>query len=225
MAKKIKTHYIGHDGAYRYKKSYGETGWGEGAKEYENLLQEAFTKEYVPKNGKFLELGCGAGETTLWFAEKGYESFGVDISPIAIEWAKEKATEQNLKADFRTGNVIDLKDYEDNYFDFILDAHCLHCIIGEDREQFLKNVFRVLKKGGFFLSDSMCGEIRDDEWKKIYDPESRCLFTKDVAQRYIGLPDDIVDEIRSAGFTILHSSVTIGEGLDNDMLLVHAIKK
>lgn len=187
-------------------------------------VQEALKKDYVPKSGKFLELGCGAGETTLWFAEIGYESYGVDISPTAVEWAKEKAAEQNLKADFRVGNVIELESYEHNYFDFILDAHCLHCIIGEDREQFLKNTFRVLKKDGFFMSHSMCGEIRDKEWKKNYDPESRCLFTKDVAQRYIGLPDDILNEIINAGFKILHSSVTVGTGDDNDMLLVHATK-
>jgi ubiquinone/menaquinone biosynthesis C-methylase UbiE len=225
MIKEIKTCYIGHDGAYRYKKAQGKTGWGEGIKEYENILQDALKKSYVPESGKFLELGCGAGEITLWFAEKGYESYGIDIATTAIEWAKEKAAEQDLKADFRLGNVVDLNEFEDNYFDFVFDAHCMHCIIGKDRKLFLESAFRVLKHGGFFLSETMCGELRDKELLKNYDPESRCLFTNDVAQRYFGMPETILLEIKNAGFEIIHSSVTVGSGEDNDMLLVHATKQ
>ncbi|MCK5759803.1 MAG: hypothetical protein KAH33_00820, partial [Candidatus Delongbacteria bacterium] len=76
----MKTAYHGHDVAYKNLKAQGKTGWRDGVESYEEFLDYTFKQSYVPKSGKFLELGCGAGETALWFAEKGYESYGVDIS-------------------------------------------------------------------------------------------------------------------------------------------------
>ncbi|MCK5760888.1 MAG: class I SAM-dependent methyltransferase, partial [Candidatus Delongbacteria bacterium] len=151
---------------------------------------------------------------------------GVDISQTAIEWAKEKAVEQNSNADFRVGSVLDLKDYPDNFFDFVFDAHCFHCIIGKDRKLFLESALRVLKPGGFFLSNTMCGEFILEEGSEknyVYDPESRCLVTKGFAQRYIGLPNDIIKEIKDAGFKILDTNVNTDD--IQDMLRVHATKE
>lgn len=58
---------------------------------------------------------------------------------------------------------------------------------------------------------TMCGEVTGEESKKHFDPESRCLVYegKDgpFASRYIGLAEDILDEIREAGFHILHWEV------------------
>ncbi|MDD3045210.1 MAG: class I SAM-dependent methyltransferase [Candidatus Delongbacteria bacterium] len=227
MEKKIKTAYHGHEGAYRNLKAQGKSGWRDGVESYRELLDHAFKQKYVPESGKFLELGCGAGETALWFAEKGYETYGVDISPTAIEWAREKAAEQNLKADFRVENVIESMGYDENYFDLILDAHCLHRIIGEDRAELLNHVYHVLKKGGILLSETMCGDDKSEEGKEMFDKETRCIMTespkyRDIAQAYLGMPDDILEEIRKAGFKILYSDVKIKEKID--MLQIHAVK-
>jgi len=181
--------------------------------------------DYVPKKGRLLELGCGAGNITLWLAGKGYDVCGVDIAPTAITWAKEKARELNLPADFQVGNVLDLKDYHDNSFDFLLDGHCFHCIIGEDRKLFLANARRVLKPKGFFLVSTMCGEVVNKELKKQFDPQSRCLISKGTATRYIGLAEDIVDEIKGAGFHILYRQVQPRKGEEEfDTLFVHTTK-
>lgn len=108
----MRTHYIGHDELYKKRKADGEPGWAtaKGIQENIALLEEALQAEYVPKTGKLLELGCGAGNLTLWLAEKGYDVYGVDISPTAIAWAQEKARECNIEADFWVGNVLDLQD-------------------------------------------------------------------------------------------------------------------
>ena len=222
MEKKIKTAYHGHEGAYRNLKAQGKSGWRDGVESYRELLDHAFKKEYVPESGKFLELGCGAGETALWFAEKGYETYGVDISPTAIEWAREKAAEQNLKADFRVENVVESLSYEDNYFDLILDAHCLHRIIGEDRADLLNHVYRVLKKGGILLSETMCGDNMSKETLERFDKKTRCLMVKDVCEAYIGMPEDIIEEFKKAGFKMLYSDVRPTEEID--MLIVHAVR-
>jgi ubiquinone/menaquinone biosynthesis C-methylase UbiE len=224
-----RTNYIGHDDAYKKRKAEGQPGWG-WDKDYqrsETILEKVLQAEHVPKSGRLLELGCGAGNITLWLAEKGFEVYGVDIAPTAIEWAKEKAREQNLAADFRVGNVLDLEEYPDDFFDFVLDGHCFHCIIGVDRQLFLASAYRVLKPGGFFHVDTMCGNVIDEEVKKHFHPESRCLIYNGIATRYIGLVDDVLLEIQQAGFQIVHwelESPNEGDVVDTG-LLVNAIKR
>ena len=220
----MRTNYIGHDNVYKKKKTEGMPGWATAEQIQENIarLKELLQAKYVPKSGNLLELGCGAGDLTLWLAEKGYNAYGVDISPAAIAWAQEKAKERNIKADFRVGSVLDLKDFPDDFFDFVLDGYCFHCIIGEDRKLFLASARRVLKPGGFFHVRTMCGgDLRDLE--NDFDPESRCLIQNGIASRYIGLPEDILDEIRYADFHILRWEVkTRIDKEDNDDLLVDA---
>jgi len=220
----MKTNYFGHDNAYRHRKANGKPGWApkEQTDIFQKTLEGVLTAEYVPKKGRFLELGCGAGEMSLWFAEKGFEVYGIDISPTAIDWAKEKAADLNLKADFRVGSVLDLSEFPDDYFDFILDGHCLHCIIGDDRQKFLTEALRVLKPNSFFFSETMCGEMRDPEAIKLFDPVSKCMIRNGIAGRYIGLAEDILIEFKEAGFKILFSEVISDELQDN--LLIHGTK-
>jgi len=221
----MKTDYFSHDSAYKHRKASGEPGWAssEEAKDFQRTLEGVFKAEYVPKKGRFLELGCGAGEMSLWFAEKGFEVYGIDISPTAVVWAKEKAAVRKIKADFRVGSVLDLSEFPDNYFDYILDGHCLHCIIGDDRRKFLSKALRVLKPGGFFFSETMCGDIRDPEVLKLFDPVSRCMIRNGIAGRYIGQADDILVEFKQAGFELLGYEVSPDLDAQDD-LRIHATK-
>lgn len=223
----MKTHYIGHDKVYKKRRAEGQQGWAtaEQAEEYLAILTRELQPEYVPKSGKLLELGCGDGVNAIWLAERGYEVYGVDIAPTAIEWAKAKAKERNLNIDFQVGNVLDLANYPDDFFDFVLDGHCFHCIIGEDRKLFLANALRVLKPKGFFHVCTMCGDVTCEEIKKQFNPQSRCLISKGIATRYIGLPEDILNEIRNAGFKIWHWEVQPRKDQEEqDDLLVAAVK-
>ncbi len=222
MTKEIKTHYIGHDNAYRNLKAKGKTGWAseEDNMKFGKVIGESLRTACVPEGGRVLELGCGAGDMTLVLASKGYETYGIDISPTAIEWAKEKVSERNLKADFRVGSVLDLSVFPNNYFDYILDGHCLHCIIGKDRKKFLSEALRVLKPGGIFFSETMCGEIRDPEVQKLFDPVSRCMIRDGVAGRYIGLPEDIVKEFKSAGFKLISCEISPDPDAQDDLRIL-----
>ena len=223
----MKTHYSGHDEVYKKLKDEASQGWAttEQVNEYLAILDKTLNARFTPNNGKLLELGCGDGANIISLGKRGHDLYGVDIAPTAIEWAKEKAKNNRVKADFQLGNVLDLKNYYDNYFDFVLDGHCFHCIIGEDRNLFLSSVFRVLKRKGFFHVCTMCGEITSTELQKQFDLQSRCLIRNDVAIRYIGFPDDILDEIRDSGFEILHWEIEPRKDQEElDDLVVVAVK-
>ena len=223
----MKTNYVGHDKAYRSRKNEGMPGWDSASQIKKNIatLEYLFQNENVPKKGKLLELGCGAGNTSLWLAESGYDVSGTDISPFAIEWAKENAEKCGTNADFQLGNVLNLKQYPDSSFDIILDGHCFHCIIGDDRKLFLSSAGRVLKEGGILLVATMCGEVKNEEAQPFYDLRSRFIIHEVTAVRYIGLADDILGEIKGAGFRILHREVKpCKDEKDQGELLVIATK-
>lgn len=99
---------------------------------------------------KALDICCGAGTNTVYLAEKGFDVTGVDISPTAIEYAKRKAAEANVKVHFMIQDFLQLP-FEDEDFDFIYDMACFHHVELEDRTTFIKGIYRVLKKGGNYM--------------------------------------------------------------------------
>ena len=223
----MKTDYAAHDVRYRKLRAAGGIGWttAEDVDEIMAGVEAALRAPYAPRRGRALELGCGAGETTLRLAVMGFDAFGIDISETAIAWAREKAADRGIRVDFREGNVLDLRDWPVDFFDFVLDGRCFHCIIGEDRGRFLAEVHRVLRPDGVFHVRSMCGEPTDPELRRNFDPGSRCQVVNGIALRHIGLAADIVGEIRSAGFHVLRQSVVGRKNQrDQDDLLVDATK-
>ena len=219
----MRAYYAGHDKEYAKRRAAGNIGW-DTAEDLHSALTDLnllLASDAAPKHGKLLELGCGAGDQSLWLAAQGYEVSGVDIAPNAIAWANEKAVERGLRADFRVGDVLDLEGFDDASFNVVLDGHCFHCIIGEDRARFLATAHRMLAPNGVFLVATMCGDPIPEDALAKFDPVSRCTVSGDIATRYFGKPESLLAEIRAAGFETLFASVQASEGPDDqDILLV-----
>jgi tellurite methyltransferase len=46
--------------------------------------------------GYALDLACGLGQNAIWLAKRGYRVQGVDISPVAIDVARDEAKRQSV---------------------------------------------------------------------------------------------------------------------------------
>ncbi|MFA5597729.1 MAG: class I SAM-dependent methyltransferase [Pusillimonas sp.] len=220
----MRTHYIGHDQVYQAYKKDGMAGWDKTEEAYAERfawMERIFAAGNVPTAGKLLELGCGAGNMGVWLAAKGYDVAGVDIAPTAIEWANEKARTAASSARFFVGSVLELNDFADCSFDIVVDSKCFHCIIGEDRNTFLKEASRVLKKGGYLLIDSMCTPVKSDKIKG-YDPATGNTVINGIITRHFATPDNLKKEVFEAGFKIVNSFVEIDEF--NGNMVVESIK-
>jgi 2-polyprenyl-3-methyl-5-hydroxy-6-metoxy-1,4-benzoquinol methylase len=112
-----------------------------------------FVEKGLIKKGKALDICCGAGTNTVYLAEKGFEVTGVDISLKAIEYAKKKAEQADVKIDFRVQNFLGLS-FGDGKFDFVFNMGCVHHVEIEDRTKLIKGVHRVLKNGSVYLLTS-----------------------------------------------------------------------
>lgn len=208
----MRTNYIGHDHAYQRKRDDpAYAGWNthqEVAGDWPSTWQPLMEKRSFPNHGQLLELGCGAGNVSIAFAQTGYAVTGVDIAPTAISWATNNAARANVNVHFLQGNVLELTQIADASFDVALDGRCLHCIIGSDRTRFFQAARRVLKVGGILAVCTMCNDVPDTSYfQKCFDPQSRCLMHDDIATRYIGDSNDIVQEVMLAGFRVLDVEV------------------
>ena len=201
----MKTNYVGHEGIYQRRRAEGQVGWDAteaGYSVFKTHVERIMARGNAPQSGRLLELGCGAGNMTVWFAQKGYKACGIDIAPTAIDWAKERAENDDVQVELTVGSVVTLRAYPDCCFDFVFDGHCLHCIIGEDRAKLLESVWRVLRPGGYIMINTMCAPVNPERLEG-YDPVTLCTFFGDVPTRYFGEADDILAEITAAKFEVI----------------------
>ena len=98
-----------------------------------------------PVAGKrILDLGCGAGETSVYFAKKGAQVIALDISPEMVAVGRRLADKHGVKVDFQTA-VAEKLPFPDGHFDAVFGNGVLHHV---DLIPTLKEIRRVLKPGG-----------------------------------------------------------------------------
>jgi ubiquinone/menaquinone biosynthesis C-methylase UbiE len=125
-------------------------------KEFRREVSPTVEKFLSGKSGKILDVGCGSGRNLLCKeAGSGVQVtgelkwYGIDFSSEMVRFAKERGYFEVLK-----GDVSELP-YEDSFFDYVLFYAVLHCIDSEEkRKKSLKEIYRVLKRGGKVLISS-----------------------------------------------------------------------
>jgi len=60
------------------------------------------------RNKRVLQLASSCGDQVLSWASLGAQAIGIDVSDVAIDMAKRKATEAGIAADFRQADMFDL---------------------------------------------------------------------------------------------------------------------
>ena len=106
---------------------------------------EEFLKD---KKGKIIDLGCGNGRNMIPNGDMEY--YGVDFSSGQLKHAEKAIEEGQLKAKLFKSDLDKLpENFKDEMFDYGLFISTLHCLeTSEERENSLKEFYRVLKRGG-----------------------------------------------------------------------------
>jgi len=119
---------------------------------YERTLER--TAQYLKASDTVFEVGCGTGTTALRIAPSVASLVATDVSGEMIAIAREKAVAEGCaNVAFEAGRA-DAPDRPDGSFDAVLAFNVLHLVAG--REAVLRNIHRLLKPGGLFISKTPC---------------------------------------------------------------------
>jgi SAM-dependent methyltransferase len=100
--------------------------------------------------GRILDLGCGGGWTSVFYARYGFEVVGQDIAQDMIDLSEENKRIHNI------GDNLSFlcADYEDLTFDSTFDCavffDCLHH--ADDELAAIRSAYQALKPGGLLLT-------------------------------------------------------------------------
>lgn len=100
------------------------------------------------RNKKILDIGVGGGKTIKYLTGISSEYTGIDYSEAMVNACREQYPGINiLHCDAR-----DMSIFKNEEFDFILFTYNgIDCVSHADRLTVLKEIFRILKKGGCFV--------------------------------------------------------------------------
>jgi SAM-dependent methyltransferase len=94
--------------------------------------------------GSAVDLGCGTGDSSIYLGRHGWKVTGVDFVPKALDKARAKAAAAGVPVDFAHADVTQLSRAGiGSDFQLIVDNGCLHNMIDDDREAYVREVSAV----------------------------------------------------------------------------------
>jgi ubiquinone/menaquinone biosynthesis C-methylase UbiE len=166
-----------------------------------NLNDIMVRKSGLNAGARALDLGCGNGNTTIWLARStGCRSLGVDLSGVRVGNAKrdllKQSSELRDRVDFRKASATDLP-FEDASFTHVWSQAAIYHV--PNKEQALREAWRVLTPGGMFVFDDLTKpkqQVSQRAKKYVYD---RLLFDTDYSF------ESYQSALRQVGFDVIEA--------------------
>lgn len=120
------------------------------------FLSRNFSQNPNRQDVRVLELGSGPGVNLWLLTREGYSAYAIEFSPTAAEKARARLKHEGTEALLREIKVGDyhekLDEFQNNYFDAIIDYESLYCNPFERTNEIILKACAKLKKGGKFFS-------------------------------------------------------------------------
>ena len=134
---------------------------------------ERFIRIRVVPGGRYLDIGCGLGDTVAQLAAVGMKAQGVEVSSAAVEIARGQGR------DVFHGTLNDAA-FDDETFDSMTFFHVLEHV--QDPVDLLRTAARILRRDGELLvvvpnADSMMFGLLKDLWMNVDVPRHVHFFT------------------------------------------------
>jgi SAM-dependent methyltransferase len=95
-----------------------------------------------------VDLGCGTGAMTVYLAQHGWTTTGIDFSPVATRKAAERARTAGVDITFVNGDLTAASiDGAEGPFDLLLDWGTLDDLRGEQRQRMAALMTRLAAPG------------------------------------------------------------------------------
>lgn len=183
--------------------------------------EKMMIKKYFNPESRILDIGCGAGRTTIGLYRLGYHLVeGLDLSEAMIVQAIRISEKLNYNITFRVGDATCL-DYDDEtFYAALFSFNGIMQIPGrENRIKALKEIKRILKSKGYFLFTT---HDRDDKeyislWKEekkkwVLHLQDKCLhefgdkvIKMEEREIFLHFPtrEEVILCLKKAGFILI----------------------
>jgi tellurite methyltransferase len=138
---------------------------------------------------KIFDAGCGSGRNLTYLLANGYQVFGVDTDPKAVEatcWLAALMAPALPTNNFRT-EPLEGMSFPDHLADVVLSSAVLHFARDDDHfDSMLRGTWRVLKPGGLLfcrLASSIGMDARMEA--QVRRVEGRRFQLPDGSERYL----------------------------------------
>jgi cyclopropane fatty-acyl-phospholipid synthase-like methyltransferase len=177
---------------------------------YKTIL--SVINKWIKKNDKILDIGCGAGTLCLYYANKGNDVLGIDISGKGIDSANQSAHYLGLNnVKFKKMNFPTQVPQEK--FDFIIFSEVIEHLKNDDLV--LKKIFLLLKpKGMVFISTPS----RNAPLHRLGLAKK---FDKNVGHLRRYEMEDLINKCENVGFKIIETKRT--EGIIRNFLYLNPV--
>ncbi len=149
---------------------------------YHHAVAGLHTKDRV-----VLEVGCGRGGGASYIARYMFPKklVGLDYSKNAIELCNTIHKEKNLA--FVEGDASNLP-FEDRSYDVVVNVESSHCY--PSIPQFLSEVERVLRPGGFFVWTDICPKKTIGKYERAFDATGlKCIESYEITKNVLSALD------------------------------------
>ena len=109
-----------------------------------------FACSYLDKDASGMDVGCGSGAFTFELKSRGFNVFGIDVSPQMVAIASKNAKKQGFSIDFAVANAEKIK--LNKSVDFVT-AICDVVNYIKNPTEFFKNTYENLAENGVFIFD------------------------------------------------------------------------
>ena len=172
-------------------------------KEHEELSEptyfaKAMFEKYMTAGKTLIELGCGNGRDSLWFAEMGLQVTGLDISQTAIKKLQSSRIPANCM--FICEDFVNVESIYQIQYDYCYSRFTLHAINEQQEQQTLLKVSETLKEQGYFFIEAR--SVRDGKYGAGKKVERNAYIFDGHYRRFLVL-EELVEKLEKLGFEII----------------------
>lgn len=163
-----------------------------------SLFAQSMLKKYMEDGKDLIELGCGNGRDSIYFAENGLNVIGIDASQVAI-----KKLQNTMHLDSCTFICDDFVSTEAIYQiqnDYCYSRFTLHAINEQQETQVLLKIYHMLKEKGYLFIEAR--SIHDGKYGFGKKVEKNAFIYDGHYRRYIDLTE-LSEKLKQIGFVII----------------------